>query len=335
MIPAKGSQAHPEPWKEELRRAFTHVDDLLRFLEIDPDCAGDLTLAARDFAVRVPRGFAELMRKGDRGDPLLLQVLPSAQEVSPLAEGDEDPVGDAAAAQGAGVLKKYRGRALLLATSACAVNCRYCFRRHFPYRQLSLRHDIIDEMVATLRRDPNLREVILSGGDPLMLDDDQLEEILSRLREVTQLRRLRLHTRLPVVLPERVTPRLGRLLRHTSLLSIIVVQVNHPNELGSAAREALRALREQGSTLLNQSVLLRGVNDDPEILTALSESLIHAHVIPYYLHQLDPVRGGTHFAVSDRRAREIANRLRADLPGYLIPRLVREIPGAASKQPLC
>lgn len=327
-------QSHPEAWQRELKRSFTRVEDLLTHLELDPHRLALAADTSRDFPLLVPRGFVARMEKGNPQDPLLLQVLPLQAENERAPGFFRDPLGERAAVRGTGLLRKYRGRWLVLTTGACAVHCRYCFRRHFAYERFSLHRREFDEAIASLRRDPDPGEVILSGGDPLMLEDDWLAEILGRMGELPGVRRIRLHTRLPIVLPERITPRLCRLLAAGTRPKVLVVQANHPREISPAVRGGLAALRQPGITLLNQSVLLRSVNDSSATLAALSEALIEADVLPYYLHQLDPVEGAAHFAVPDERARTLMGELRACLPGYLVPRLVREVAGADCKVPL-
>jgi EF-P beta-lysylation protein EpmB len=246
-----------------------------------------------------------------------------------------DPVKDEAATRARGVLKKYQGRALLLTTGACAIHCRYCFRRHFPYARGAMTHKGAPAALTYLAQDRDIDEVILSGGDPLMLDDPRLASLIGDIAAIPHIKRLRLHTRLPVVLPSRVTPQLCRTLTGSRFRPVVVLHVNHARELGADAREALQQLRETGSALLNQGVLLRGVNDNVPALAALSEALFESGVLPYYLHLFDRVAGAAHFEVSARRAAELLESLRARLPGYLIPRLVTEIPGMAFKSPVC
>jgi EF-P beta-lysylation protein EpmB len=294
----------------------------------------DLDPVASGFRMLVPRAFAALMTPGDPRDPLLRQVLPLGAERLTVAGFSRDPVGDASADLGQGLLRKYAGRALLIVTGGCAVHCRYCFRRHFPYAALGQTPDRTAVAVASIAADPGISEVILSGGDPLMLDDDRFGTLLERLLEIPHLRRLRIHSRLPVVVPSRVTDTLCRRLSSFPLATILVIHANHPSELGTQAEEALQRLRDADLTLLNQSVLLRGVNDAATTLVALSERLFDCGVLPYYLHQLDPVEGAAHFAVSDARALRLGEALRERLPGYLVPRLVREVEGVGSKIPL-
>jgi EF-P beta-lysylation protein EpmB len=274
------------------------------------------------------------MGRGDPSDPLLRQVLSLLRERVPAAGFLLDPVGDGAATRLPGLIQKYRGRALLMAHGACAVHCRYCFRRHYPYAELGASDPRIRGALAAIGSDPSLGEVILSGGDPLMLDDPSLGSLLARLDAIPHLRRLRIHSRLPVVLPERVTPGLCRLLGAGRLSPVLVIHANHPRELDDTVGGALTRLRAAGVTLLNQSVLLRGVNDEPDTLADLSERLLACGVLPYYLHQLDPVQGAAHFQVPDAEARTLVQSLRARLPGYLVPGLVQEVAGDPAKRPL-
>jgi EF-P beta-lysylation protein EpmB len=274
------------------------------------------------------------MNKGDANDPLLLQVLPRGAELVSVPGFTRDAVGDLDARAARGVLHKYRGRALLIATGSCAVNCRYCFRRHFPYGDETAAANRWQDAIAELRADATIEEVILSGGDPLSLSTAKLAELTDALDTISHIRRLRIHTRLPIVLPERVDTDFLGWLGRLPFGRVVVVHANHANEIDAPVAHAMAGLRAAGATVLNQSVLLRGVNDDAETLATLSERLFECGVLPYYLHQLDRVEGAAHFEVDDGRARALVDRLAARLPGYLVPRLVREIPGAASKTPL-
>ena len=329
----------PEPgtvdWKRELAQAHTDVRSLLTALGLETDQVPDLDVQPDDFRLLVPRGFAALMTRGDPADPLLRQVLPLGVERTPALGFVADPVGDGPATLAPGLIQKYHGRALLMVHGACAIHCRYCFRRHFPYSAMGHQRPRLEAAIGLIAADTTVSEVVLSGGDPLMLDDPALAALLHRLQAIGHLRRIRLHSRLPVVLPERVT---GALCAHLGALRLdtaLVVHANHPSELlGDACAAAIARLRGAGVMLLNQSVLLAGVNDRTDTLASLSERLFALGVLPYYLHQLDLVHGAAHFAVSDERALALEAELRARLPGYLVPRLVREVPGDSAKRPL-
>lgn len=325
------------PWQREMARAVRDPEELLALLDLPPEVVGPRAgadAARRQFPLRVPRGFVARMRRGDRHDPLLAQVLATAAEAEPVPGYGRDPLAEAGTAPVPGVLHKYRGRALLVATGACAVHCRYCFRRHFPYGDEGLDRAGWDAAVDYIAGDPEIREVILSGGDPLSLADHHLADLASRLEAVPHVVRLRLHTRLPVVLPERVDGALLAWLTGGRLRPVVVVHANHANEIDRSVAAAFGRLREAGVPLLNQSVLLAGVNADADALADLSEALFDAGALPYYLHLLDPVAGAAHFAVGEERARHLVRELADRLPGYLVPKLVREVPGAASKVPV-
>jgi EF-P beta-lysylation protein EpmB len=271
------------------------------------------------------------MRPGDPADPLLRQVLPIEAESEPAAGFGADPVGDAAATIAPGLIQKYQGRVLLLPAGTCAINCRFCFRRHFAYGDLPRGLQGLKPALDRIAADPSIHEVILSGGDPLFLGDGQLGRLADKLAAIGHVRRLRVHTRLPVAIPQRVNGQLIGWLRSTRLAPIMVVHVNHPAELGGGCPEALARLVDAGIPVLSQTVLLHGVNDDAETLSRLFEGLVDLRVMPYYLHQLDPVSGAAHFHTSEQRGREIMAELRRSLPGYAAPRYVREVPGAGSK----
>ncbi len=332
MIPETSAIRQTPAWQQELARAISDPAELLAALHLDPAWLPAAQAAARLFPLRVPRGFVARMRRGDPRDPLLRQVLPLAEEHLAAPGFSTDPVGDLAAMASPGVLHKYQGRVLLTATGACAVHCRYCFRRHFPYTESSAGTDHWQAALDYLAQEASLREVILSGGDPLTLSDRRLAEFIRAAAGIAHLERLRIHTRLPVVLPERITPELVRTLSSTRLSTVVVIHANHANEIDDAVIEALARLRAAGVTLLNQSVLLRDVNDSAGALVALSETLFAAGVLPYYLHLLDRVQGAAHFEVPEDEARVLMQQLTSRLPGYLVPRLVREIAGAPAKQ---
>ena len=333
MIPSQAPATNHAPWpadewRGELRRVVTSVDDLLGLIGVAPTQVD--TLAASRFPLKVPRPYVARMRRGDPHDPLLRQVLPNPAEQVRSSDYCGDPLEEAAAMTERGLMRKYAGRALLLAAGACAVNCRYCFRRHFPYGEH--RQPPGFPAVETLRRDVQVREVILSGGDPLLLTDAHLRRLIEAIGGIGHVTRIRIHTRLPVVIPQRVTAALLDTLASVRQRVVMVLHFNHGNELDADCARALDALGHV--TLLNQSVLLRGVNDDADALVELSEKLFAAGVLPYYLHMPDAVAGTAHFDVDERTARTIHRSMAARLPGYLVPKLVRERPGAEAKEML-
>lgn len=345
MIPAASIALHPGPaagaldaadtaWKRLWREAVRDPAELLALLGLEGRVPALSAAAAAQFPLRVPRGFVARMALGDPHDPLLRQVLPLDEELRPMPGFGLDAVGDAAAKAGPGVIHKYRGRALLVATGSCAVHCRYCFRRHFPYAEETAAAGQWRAAVATVAADPGIDEVILSGGDPLSLSTDKLVELTRQLAALPQLRRLRIHTRLPIVLPERVDAALCAWLRALPWPVAVVVHANHAHEFDHNVDAALARLREAGATVLNQAVLLRGVNDSVDALAALCERGYAAGALPYYLHQLDRVQGAAHFEVDDGVARALHRALIDRLPGYLVPKLVREVAGDAAKRPL-
>ena len=334
IIPRSRAADHAGSWQRILAEAVTDVHELLGLLGLAGQADALLT-GLPDFPLRVPRPFLARMRKGDPHDPLLLQVLPRRAELHPAPGFTPDPLQEGTFMASPGLLQKYHGRALLTLTGACAVHCRYCFRRHFPYADANPVRTHLDTTLQRLRQDPSITEVILSGGDPLSLSDERLAELCEHIGAIAHVQRLRIHTRLPVVIPERIDDSLAGWLTAMPLDTVVVLHVNHPNELDGELPSRLQWLRRAtGATLLNQSVLLRDVNDDAGVLADLSERLFAAGVLPYYLHQLDRVQGAAHFEVPDRDARHLHEALRARLPGYLVPRLVRDRPRARAKIPL-
>jgi L-lysine 2,3-aminomutase len=337
MITATPVSAQPPhasaDWRQHWREAVTDARELLDMLGLQA-LAGHLPDDDAGFALRVPRGFVARMRHGDPRDPLLLQVLPQLAERDRVPGFERDAVGDLPARAAHGVLHKYHGRALLIASGACAINCRYCFRRHFPYGEEIAAANGWREALAYLQGHPDIEELILSGGDPLALSTTKLAELAAHLHDLPHLRRLRLHTRLPVVIPERIDDALLDWLDCIDLPKVVVLHANHAQELDMNVEQACARLRAHGVTLLNQSVLLRGVNDHANALADLSQRLFECGVLPYYLHQLDRVQGAAHFEVPDARAVELVEALRARLPGFLLPRLVREVAGDTGKRPI-
>lgn len=336
MITASSPSRQPPKnrWQQELAAAICSADELIDTLGLDKALSDPARAAAAKFRLRVPRGYVARMRHGDPNDPLLRQVLPVTQELQSVADYGADPLGEREAIRAPGLLQKYRGRALLITTSACAVHCRYCFRREFPYSEQTSESERFSEAIAEIARDTSIEEVILSGGDPLSLSDARLTRLTDALSRIDHVRRLRVHTRQPIVLPSRVDQGLIAWLHTVRVPTVFVLHANHPNEIDADVRAACVKLRTAGVTLLNQTVLLNGVNDHSAILATLSRILFDSGVLPYYLHALDRVMGAAHFAVPDARAQEIAGELAACLPGYLVPRLVREVEGAPSKMVL-
>jgi EF-P beta-lysylation protein EpmB len=325
---------HPASWQTALAQAIREPAQLLQRLDLPLDLLPAAQAAARQFPLRVPHSYLQRIRSGDPNDPLLRQVLPLADELDVNAIGQIDPVGDLAAMSSPGVLHKYQGRALLVTTGACAIHCRYCFRRHFPYADGNPLHQYRQATLDYLHAHPDLNELILSGGDPLSLPDSTLAGLIRECEAVPHLTTLRLHTRLPVVLPERVNNALCEWLSQTRLAKVIVLHINHPREIDQNVLQAIKVLRQCDTTLLNQSVLLRGINDTTETLIQLSQALFGAGVLPYYLHQFDPVHGAMHFGVPLAEGQALLEKMRASLPGYLVPKYVQEIPGMAAKYPV-
>ena len=322
---------HPQ-WVDELRHAYVDPLELLNCLNLSARDVG-LTAEVNGFPFRVPRPFAARIRPASPNDPLLRQVLPCDLELSTHSDFQHDPVGDLNAQRTPALLHKYHGRALLIVTGGCAINCRYCFRRHFPYAQ-SVGAAKLDEAVNEIRADDSISEVILSGGDPLMLSDESLARLVKALDSIGHVRRLRIHSRLPVTIPSRITHTLIDLLIESRLTPVLVVHINHAQEIDDDLSEQFKRCSAAGIQLLNQSVLLRGVNDSAVELSRLSEALFDAAVLPYYVHLLDRVAGAAHFDMSEGQARLIADQMREKLPGYLMPRFVREIAGQPSKTPI-
>ncbi len=318
---------HTDNWQAELANAVTTTEELLRIVKLER--LAPTVTAGGNFRLLVPHCYVDKMQPGDANDPLLLQVLPSLAEKSPA--GTTDPVGDLHAMTAPGLLHKYHGRVLLVTTGACAVHCRYCFRRHFPYTTANPRKGEWGEAIDYIRSHEDIAEVILSGGDPLVLDNSVLQRLLALLEDIPHLQWLRIHSRLPVVLPSRIDKSLQHMLQRSRLRTTLVIHANHANEITEIEIAALQQLGMAGITLLNQSVLLRGINDSVAALAALSKRLHDAGVLPYYLHMLDPVQGAMHFEVPSSRATALIDALRLQLPGFLVPRLVREQAGEGSK----
>lgn len=322
-------------WQRALSQAIGDPQALYAALDLPPDTLPSAYRANSLFKLRVPHSYLACMEKGNPDDPLLLQVLPVLAETLPQpADFSHDPVGDDAATQTPGLIHKYKGRVLLITTGACAIHCRYCFRRHFPYADSQAGRDQWSSALTYIADHTDIEEVILSGGDPLTLSDQRLRGLSAALEKIPHVQRLRLHSRLPVVLPERVDDALISWLSQSRLQPVMVIHANHPAELSSAVEKALQRLHLAGVTLLNQSVLLNKVNNDVTTLENLSKTLFKNNVVPYYLHTLDRVEGAAHFQVSHQRAVELVEQLRHRVSGYLVPKLVEERAGELSKSPV-
>ncbi|MBE0387549.1 EF-P beta-lysylation protein EpmB [Pseudoalteromonas luteoviolacea] len=320
-------------WQKELANVVTCPETLIKMLGLEAHFSAKDLAAKRLFPLRVPRPFVNKMRHGDPQDPLLLQVLPMHQEFIAARGFSKDPLEEQDAPV-PGLLHKYRSRVLLMLKTGCAVNCRYCFRRHFPYQDNQVNKRTLEPVFDYLVAHPEINEVILSGGDPLMAKDDMIAWLLEKLEQLPQIKRLRIHSRLPILIPARITPELCDHLAQSRLKTILVNHINHKNEIDEHFTHAMSKLKQAGVTLLNQTVLLRGVNDNPQALIELSEALFDSDVLPYYLHLLDKVEGASHFDVAEEEAIALVGNILETLPGFLVPTLVREIGGKPSKTPI-
>lgn len=320
-------------WQRSLAAAIRDPRELLQLLELDHVDLTGLLSADAEFPLRVPRGYVSRMKKGDPDDPLLRQVLPLSQELALIPGFSIDPVGDQNAVSGRGLLQKYQGRVLVLTTATCAIHCRYCFRRHFPYGDHKGSHQGWTSIVEPIAADTSIHEIILSGGDPLSLADHYLADLVTQLNEIPHLKRLRIHSRYPIVLPERIDDSLLKWIDSSRLKPVFVMHCNHANEIDHHVVAAIEKLSASGVSLFNQAVLLKGINDHATTLIELSERLFEHGVTPYYLHLLDRVQGAAHFDVPTAQAHILIEELRRKLPGYLVPQLVREVAGAPYKIP--
>lgn len=318
-----------------MKGAARSVESLLTQVQLE-SAHLKLPPEAMKFPVFVPLPYLSRIERGSLNDPLLRQVLPTSAEAASPAHFSKDPLEEASATVSDGLLQKYRKRVLVIASAACAINCRYCFRRHFPYETAAIGDKRWAETLETIQSDISVNEIILSGGDPLTVSDEKLEDVFSRISQIDHIRRIRIHTRLPIVIPQRITNRIEETFwrfrkSRKDRQTVVVVHSNHPNELDDSTSEALRSISESATQLLNQSVLLAGVNDNADTLVELSEKLLAANTLPYYLHQLDPIEGTAHFQVDIQKGVEIINAMRADLPGYAVPRFVQELAGEPNK----
>lgn len=321
-------------WQAQINDLITDPAELLQLLELPSELLAGALAAGQNFGLRVPRAFVSRMQKGNRHDPLLLQVLPLHVELAHDARYSLDPLGERAANATAGILHKYNSRLLLTLTGACAIHCRYCFRRHFPYQDNLPKTGDWPRIQAYIQQHPDVHEVILSGGDPLSLSNRRLFDCLQQLEQLPQINTLRIHSRLPVVLPARMDDELLERLSSSRLHIVLVIHANHPAEIDDQTARILQRCRNSGMIVLNQTVLLYGINDHADTLIALSRRLFAAGVLPYYLHLMDRVQGAAHFDLSEGNALAIYHQMMLQLPGYLLPRLVREIAGRRYKVPV-
>lgn len=330
MITRSHTLEQPNDWKSQIRDAFRDPEQLLDALALDVNGVNLSRKATESFPFLVTRAYAQRIRQGDPHDPLLRQVLPVIDETIIHENYVDDPVAEQPLLRDSSLIQKYHGRVLLMVTAACAINCRYCFRRTFPYSE-AVGGQRLKRAIDAIAENMSLSEIILSGGDPLIIDNEQLSAIFRALNAIPHIKRIRIHTRLPIVLPDRVDSGLLDIFSSSDKSTVIVVHVNHPHELDDKTKDGLRRSHAAGATLFNQSVLLRGVNDDADVLFALSNELFAAGVIPYYINLLDPVSGAAHFEVDEEKALNLEHQLITRLPGYLLPKFVREIPGAPGK----
>ncbi|VAW55290.1 Lysine 2,3-aminomutase [hydrothermal vent metagenome] len=329
--PSSSANTPHSDWKKELANATTSVSTLLHKLNLSHHI--NSTDLKPDFTCLVTDSYINKIKIGDFGDPLLQQILPLQKENDNAIQtnGSTNPVGDIEAVATQGLLHKYHGRALLISTGACAVHCRYCFRRHYPYQQLAYSNKALTDVLFYLDKHSEIEEVILSGGDPLILDNEKLARLITQLESLDHIQTLRIHTRLPVVLPSRIDEGLLALLRSSRFDIVMVIHANHANEIQKTEQDKLQQLNHAGVTLLNQSVLLKGINDNADTLITLSKQLFQCKTLPYYLHLFDPVKGAMHFDTTAEMAIRLKQKMEQQLPGYLVPRLVQEIAGNQSK----
>jgi EF-P beta-lysylation protein EpmB len=318
-------------WKAELSHCVSSIDELLNQLGLNADDLSATEQAAIDFPIKVPQPFVQLMEYGNPNDPLLKQVLPISSELTIDSTFSTDPVDESNYNPVPGIVHKYHNRVLMIISPNCAINCRYCFRRHFPYDENRQSKQQWLEALDYLKTKPEINEVIYSGGDPLAANDNFLRWLTAEIESISHIKRLRIHTRLPVVIPSRIDDQLLNWLGNTRLKPTFVLHINHANEISTELSQGVDRLKKIGISILNQSVLLKGVNDCSQALIGLSEKLFDTGIMPYYLHMLDPVQGASHFDIPKDQAVEIFSQIQAELPGFLVPKLVQERAGETSK----
>ncbi|NQZ33446.1 MAG: EF-P beta-lysylation protein EpmB [Oceanospirillaceae bacterium] len=318
-------------WQYQLGHCIKDLKSLCDFTALDIEKIAFSAGASHDFPMQIPYAYASRIKKGDYNDPLLLQVLPQPRELENIPGFTKDPLEEADANHLTGLIHKYQHRVLLTLSGACAINCRYCFRRHFPYAQNNVGSQQWADIIEYIKADSNIEEVIFSGGDPLATSDKRLDKFINELDQITHVQRLRIHTRLPVVIPKRISEQLCNTLRDSRLQTVVVIHANHANEFDEEVSAALAKLKQAAVTVLNQAVLLKGINDTPDSQKALHLASFKAGALPYYLFVLDQVQGAAHFNIEDSEAQQLMRELQCMLPGYLVPKLAREIPGKPHK----
>ncbi len=321
-------------WKKQLSSLVSDPVELCKLLELNGQDTSNLKQVCQQFPLRVPMPYLERMEKGNLRDPLLLQVLPQGRELIEMPGYTADPLEEAKFVPVKGLLHKYRGRVLVVVNGSCAIHCRYCFRRHFPYQEHQIGQVQWQSILDYIASDESIEEVIFSGGDPLTCTDSMLAKRSEDLQNITHISRLRLHTRLPVMIPSRVNEECLSWMTASRLQVVMVIHANHAQEIDAETGCALQRLAKAGVTVLNQAVLLKGINDNADVLAQLCKRLFVYGVLPYYLHLFDPVQGAAHFNVEEERALEIREELQAALPGYLVPKLVVELAHRRNKTAL-
>lgn len=334
MIPRTATLLHKNDWKSALRNTINTPQQLAQAISLSQEAYKGLMHATELFPLKIPISVLSRIQENHLDDPVLRQYLPTEKEMQEHPDYQIDPVGDLNASPLPGIIHKYQSRALIITSQVCAVHCRYCFRRHFPYQDMQLTSKHQEKIIAYLRENPALNEIILSGGDPLSLDDEKLYELIQALESVSHIKTLRIHSRLPIVIPSRVTDRLLDILKNSRFKTVMVLHCNHANEIDEDVESACLKLKQHTDALLNQSVLLRSINDSADVLAELSYRLFDCGVIPYYLHLFDKVQNAAHFDISAKQATIIVDNLRKKLPGYLVPKLVTEIAGEPCKTPV-
>lgn len=319
-------------WQLELKNSITNYLDLFKLLNLNPKHPKLIdTIQYSQFPLLVTNSFINRIQKMDINDPLLRQILPTTQELQNNNSFCADPLQEANFNKIPGLLHKYSSRVLIIVTKACAINCRYCFRKEFQYSANIASGKNLENIINYIAKDSSIIEVILSGGDPLIAPNNYLQHLISKLESIKHIETVRIHSRVPIILPCRLEPEFINILLKSRLNIVLVTHTNHPQEINQEVAEYFKLLQNTKITLLNQTVLLKNINDNAGVLAELSRKLFSIKILPYYLHILDKVNGTKHFAVKLSTAKKIYGELQSKLPGYLVPKLVTEKPGAKHK----